>query len=170
STATADARIDTSVPTVAATAPSAVTGGSAQFWSAGAKTLWFNPAAGGSFTLNATAADAQSGVDQVAFPDVSASSGWTGSTGGTATGSPYSSPVDYAWTAGAADPGSKTVVATNGAGQTASDTLTIAADSTAPSGQTVSLSGGPWYTTASVPLTPADGSDGQAGLAASSGL
>src|SRR5207244_1437303 len=130
---------------------------------------WCGPAAGGSFTLTATASDAQSGVTQVVFPDVSATSGWTGSTGGTDTTSPYAGPVNYAWTAGATAPGAKTVVATNGAGATNSDTITIAADSTAPSGQTVTLSGGPYYTTLSVPLTLGNGSDTESGVDATSG-
>ena len=80
STPTADAKVDTSAPAITATAPTAVTGAADQYYSSG--TLWFRPAGSGSFTLNATATDSQSGVSQVSFPDVSATSGWTGSTGG----------------------------------------------------------------------------------------
>ncbi len=163
-TAAADAKVDTSAPTVAATAPTAVTGAGAQHWDSGAGTLWFRPSGSGSFTLNATASDAQSGISQVSFPDVSGTSGWTGSTGGTDAGSPYASPVDYAWTAGATQLGSTTITATNGAGLSAGDSLTVAADSAAPSGQTVDLTGGPWYTTLSVPLTIDWGSDADSGL------
>ena len=120
--------------------------------------------------MNATASDAQSGIDGVAFPDVSAVSGWSGSTGGTDTTSPYSSPADYAWTAGATQLGSTTITATNGAGLSAADSLTISADSTAPTGQSASLSAGPWYTTPSVAITLDNGTDSESGIDTPSGL
>src|SRR5262249_58869128 len=87
--------------------------------------------------------------------------GWTG---GSDSSSPYASPTDYAWTAGASSLGSTTIIATNGAGRSGSGSLTISAASTAPSGQSASLAGGPWYPTASVPLTIDWGSDGGSGL------
>ena len=83
STTSTTAKIDTTPPTVAVEAPTATAGSANQFYESGAKTLWFRPSGSGSFTLNATAADAQSGVTQIAFPDVSTVSGWAGSTGGT---------------------------------------------------------------------------------------
>src|SRR5205085_3911868 len=46
------AKVDTSAPTVANAAPTAGTNPSAQYWDAASSTLWFRPAAGGSFTLN----------------------------------------------------------------------------------------------------------------------
>ena len=49
-------------------------------------------------------------------------------------------------------------------------TITISPDTTAPTGQTVDLAGGPWYTTASVPLTLGNGTDGQSGLDTTSGV
>src|SRR5439155_2953040 len=76
----------------------------------------------------------------------------------------------YSWTAGASAPGAGSIVATNGVSATASDIVTIAADSTGPSGQSASLSGGPWYSALSVPLTLDNGSDGQAGIDATSGI
>ena len=45
-----------------------------------------------------------------------------------------------------------------------------ASDSTAPTGQSVALAGGPYYTTLSVPLTLANGSDAQSGVDATSGV
>src|SRR5581483_176916 len=170
SAASADAKVTTQIPTVAVAAPTEVTGAAGQYYDAPSKTQWFRPGASGSFTLNATASDSHSGVAQVAFPDVSATSGWTGSTGGTDTTSPYASPTNYAWSSGAAAPGTKTIVATNGAGATNSDTIAISADSTAPSGQTAALSGGPYYTTLSVPLTLANGTDAQSGIDSTSGI
>src|SRR5207248_5624505 len=60
--------------------------------------------------------------------------------------------------------------ATSGAGSSASDTITIAADPTAPTGESATLTAGPWYTTTSVGLTLANGSDSQSGLDAGSGI
>ena len=167
STATADAKVDTSAPTVAATAPTAVTGTANQYYSSG--TLWFRPTGSGSFALNATASDAQSGV-QVSFPNVSGTTGWTGSTGGTDTTSPYSSPADYTWTTGATQLGSTTITATNGAGLSAADSLTISADTTAPTGQSATLTAGPWYTTLSVGVTLDNGTDAESGIDTSSAV
>ena len=166
STASADAKVSATGPSVVDTAPTETNGPNDQFWNSSTDTLWFRPAATGSFTLNATATDPTTGIAQVAFPDVSAVTGWAGSTGGVDASSPYSSPVTYAWTAAAAAPGAKQVVATNGTGLTAFDTITISADSTAPTGQGVTLSGGPWFT-GSVALTVPPGSDAGAGVDAS---
>ena len=126
-------------------------------------TLWFRPAGTGSFTLNATTSDPQSGIDHVSFPDLSGVSGWSGA-GGNDSSSPYASPTSYSWSAGATAPGGRTIVATSGSGLTASDTITISADPTAPTGQTLDLTGGPWYTTASVGFSFDDGTDAASGL------
>jgi hypothetical protein len=170
SSASADALVDATAPVVTDTAPTEVSGAADQYWSSGTDTLWFRPAAAGSFTLNATASDPYSPISQIAFPDVSATSGWAGSNGGVDTSSPYSSPVAYTWTAGAAAPGAKQVTATSGGGLTATDTITFSADSTPPTAQTVALSGGPWFTTHSVPLTLVAGSDAGSGVDAVRGI
>jgi len=155
-------------PTVTNSAPTEVTGASDQYWSS--NTLWFRPAGAGSFTLNASAAGAGTPVAQVAFPDVSTTTGWSASTGGVDTASPYASPVAYTWTAGAAAPGAKQVTATNGTGMTGAATVTINADSTPPTGQTIALGGGPWFASTSVPLTIGPGSDAGAGVDSSRGV
>jgi hypothetical protein len=157
-------------PTVTNKAPNELSGSGDQFWSSSANTLWFRPAGSGSFTLNATADDPETGITQVDFPDVSATTGWSGSTGGTDTAAAYASPVAYTWTSGASAPGAKQVTATNGTGMTGTSTVTISADSTAPTGQTITLSGGPWYATASVPLTIGQGSDAGAGVDSTRGV
>jgi Chitobiase/beta-hexosaminidase C-terminal domain len=158
------------VPTVSNVASTENSGAGDQFWSSSANTLWFRPAGAGSFTLKATAASSGSGITQVAFPDISGTAGWTGSTGGADTSSSYASPVAYTWTAGAGVPGAKQVTATTATGVTGSSTITIAADTTAPTGQTVALSGGPWYASLSVPLTLGAGTDVGAGIDASRGI
>jgi hypothetical protein len=177
----ADAIVDTSATTTTATttttttttpspsaavpsvltldAPTEVSGAGDQYYSAG--TVWFRPAGAGSFTLNAKA---QAGITSVTFPDVSTTSGWSGSTGGTDTSSPYSSPVAYTWTAGASAPGAKTLTAFTGTLQVGTVTVAINADSTAPTGQTITLGGGPFFATTSVPLTLSRGTDAGAGV------
>ncbi|HKP19173.1 MAG TPA: chitobiase/beta-hexosaminidase C-terminal domain-containing protein [Gaiellaceae bacterium] len=158
-----DALVDTSAPTVTDTAPTEISGAGDQYWDSTTDTLWFRPAATGSFTLNASASDSQSGIAQVDFPTLVGTTGWSGA-GGSDTSSPYASPVSYSWTASASAPGAKTVTATNKTGLTATDTITISADSTAPTGPTAALSGGPWYSTTSVPLTIGTGTDSAAGI------
>jgi len=165
STPSADAKVNSVGPAVVVIAPTEVSGAGDQFWIAATKTVYFRPAATGSFTLNATATDSVSSIAQVAFPDLSAVSGWTGA-GGADTTSPYASPVTYAWTAGATAPGAKQVVATNSSAMTASDNVTISADSAPPSGAAVTLTGGPWFGT-SVPLTINGGTDAGSGVDAS---
>ena len=118
---TVTAKVDTTDPNVAVAAPTATAGTGAQSYDAPTKTLYFNPAASGSFTLAATATDAQSDVTSAAFPDLSGVSGWTGS-GGTDTSSPYAS-SNYSWSSGATAPGSRNILGTNGAGATASVTI-----------------------------------------------
>ena len=166
SASSADAKVDTGDPTVAVTSPAEVTGPAAQYYDSATKTHYFRPAGAGSFTLNATASDVETGVAGVAFPNVSAVSGWTGSTGGSDPSSPYASPADYTWTGGATAPGARTITATDKAGRTANDTVTIAADSSAPTGHSVTLAGAgaPYYTALSVPLTLVDGSDTGSGI------
>jgi hypothetical protein len=142
--------------------PTEVSGAGDQYYNAG--TVWFRPAGTGSFTLNAKT---KGGITSVKFPDVSATSGWSGSTGGTDTSSPYSSPVAYTWTAGASAPGAQTLTAFTGTIEGGTAPVTINADSTAPSGQTITLTGGPFFATTSVPLTISRGTDGGAGIDAS---
>jgi hypothetical protein len=158
------ATVNTVGPAVALAAPTEGSGPGDQFWNATTKTIYFRPAGAGSFTLNATAADTVSSIAQVAFPDVTTTTGWTGSTGGVDTSSPYASPVAYTWTAGAASPGGRQVIATNSLAMTAADTVTISADNTPPAGQAATLTGGPWYTGSSVPLTLVAGTDAGAGV------
>ena len=166
SATSADAKVDTGDPIVSVSSPTEVTGLGAQYYDAPTKTHFFRPGGAGSFTLNATASDVETAVAGVAFPNVSAVSGWTGSTGGNDSSSPYASPADYTWTAGATAPDARTITATDKAGRTANDTVTIAADSSAPTGHSVSLAGAgaPYYTSLSVPLTLVDGSDAGSGI------
>jgi hypothetical protein len=123
-------------------------------------TLWFRPDGSGSFTLKATA----TGVASVAFPDLSSTTGWPTSTGGTDTSSPYASPVAYTWVPGAAAPGAQKVTAEVGTAEALSAAVSINADAAPPTGQTIALVGGPYFATTSVPLTISRGSDAASGV------
>jgi hypothetical protein len=152
------ATVDTSAPaaptlTLTESSPHAYTDGS---------TLYYSPSAGGSFTVSAAAGDPQSGIASVAFPDV------FGSDGGTDAAAPFTH--DYSWTGGATADGDTTVTVTSGSGATSTATLSIVRDTTAPSGQSIALGGGPAFTTPSIPLTLGDGTDGQSGVDAASGV
>ena len=154
------------VPTVKVTAPTEISGAGDQYFDPTTRTQWFRPTAAGSFALNATVTDQipLSGAT-VTFPDVSATAGWASSTGGDDTSSPFTSPVNYSWTSGAGAPGAKPVNATV-AGATVTDSISISGDSTAPTGQAVTLAGGPWFGSA-VSLTVASGVDAGSGVDAS---
>ncbi len=162
STVTATAKVDTQAPSVSLTAPTELTGAGNQYYDGAAKTQFFRPAGSGSFRLNATASDSESAVSSVSFPDISGLSGWSGSTGGADTTSPYSSPADYSWSSGAAAPGARNVASSDKAGNSNSDTVTLAADSAAPTGQSLTLTGAnaPYYGAASVTFSLGDGNDG----------
>ena len=91
----------------------------------------------------------------------------------------------YSWTAGASDSGSKTVTitgtttSTSSTGTTTTTTattttgtasFTVTPDTAPPSGQTVTLGGGPGFSTLSVPLVLKNGTDTGVGVDSSSGV
>ena len=59
--------VDNSTPSLSLDAPTVGTSPSSQFYNAAAKTLWLNSSDSGSFSLNATATDAESGIAKVRF-------------------------------------------------------------------------------------------------------
>src|SRR5207237_6479047 len=89
--------------------------------------------------------------------------------GGDATTGPTSS-TTYSWSGAVASPGAKTATAYNNAGGTTTSPFTVTADTSAPTAQTAALSGGPYYTALSVPLTLGNGSDTQSGVDSTSGV
>src|SRR5207253_4020425 len=169
----ATAKVDMQAPTVAVGAPTALTGTGNQSYDAGTKTLFYRSTGAGSFRPTATASDSHTAVNAVSFPDLSGLSGWAGSSGGSDPSSPYSSPVDYSWSSGATEPGARSISASDQASNSGTDTITINDDSTAPIGQTITLTGAtaPYYGSSSVGFTLGNGSDngGGAGLDVSSG-
>ena len=128
-------------------------------------TVYYRPGGGrsGTFTADAATSDAQSGIQKVTFPAVG------GMTGG---GDDFASPFQgsYDWTSGTGSSGAQTVTARNNAGLTSTGSFTVTPDSAAPTGQSVNLVGGPYYTTLSVPVSMSNGSDTGSGLDNASGV
>src|SRR5207302_8538614 len=94
-------------------------------------TLYYNPQGSntGSFTVQATATDGESGVAHVDFPNV------FGGEGSSQSSTPYG--VTYSWTAAATASGAQGVDAWNGAGLHSSSSFTVTPDTTAPAGGAV---------------------------------
>jgi len=156
-------RVDTSAPTVPALTLSESPASANQHVSG--TTLYYNPSGSnsGSFTVDAATSDPQSGIEKVTFPAVT---GMTG--GGDDTASPYQGA--YGWTSSTSGSGAQTVTAHNTAGLTSGSSFSVTPDTTAPTGQTAALVGGPYYTSASVGFTTGDGSDSGSSLDTSTRL
>jgi hypothetical protein len=127
---------------------------------ASGSTFYYRPAgAGGSFTVTAATNDGtptQSGINKVNLPGLAG--GFTPTLGLDDTASPYEQ--TYSWTTAATESGTKTVTATDNAGNTNTGTFTITPDSAAPttSDNTASIGSGWKNTNQTVILTPSDGS------------
>jgi uncharacterized repeat protein (TIGR01451 family) len=135
----------------------------------GGNTLYYKGNAAGSFKLVDALADAFSGPASVTFP-VIGTTGWThaAETVTTPAGGPYTS-ATFSWTAGPSNPTGYSVSGKDNANNTSTSALTFVNDSTAPAGGSVSYTDGMVYTT-SVPVTTANGTDGQSGIDTSSGI
>jgi chitobiase/beta-hexosaminidase-like protein len=135
---------------------------SAYEYVSGSTTLYYAPTGSntGSFTVTATWPG--SSIASVDFPAVFSDD----PAGGTTTSHTYN------WTASASDSGSKTatVTSTGTPAKTGTPAFVVTPDKTAPTGQTVTLSGGPGYSTLSVPLLLGNGTDAGAGVDGSSGV
>ncbi|HXY80444.1 MAG TPA: SwmB domain-containing protein, partial [Gaiellaceae bacterium] len=125
--------VDNSAPAVAVAAPTPVTGAAAQYYDAGSKTLFLRAAGQGSFKLETSASDAQTGIASVTFPALLA----TGSNAGTHTGGSSYESSTYSFDGTGtpiSSPGAETITAANGvtlpSAGTASDSITVTADGT----------------------------------------
>src|SRR5207302_4635999 len=121
-------------------------------------TLYYRPGGGGTFRVSAATDDPETGIASVDFPSVANVTG-----GGTLTGTPYQ--MDYTWGSSTTDSASHNVTATNGAGLTSAASFSLTPDSSAPSGQSITLTGAgaPHYSGA-VSFSLGDGSDSGSGL------
>ncbi|MDX6484081.1 MAG: hypothetical protein QOE95_1852, partial [Gaiellaceae bacterium] len=143
-------QIDTTAPTTPTLGISALTNAIAS-----GNTVYFRPGVAGGFNLSASSSDGESGVASYAFPALGA--GWSASGTGASRA--------YSFTNAAADPAEpNNVTATNNAGQSSAPaSVTVTADSSAPSGGSVDYVDG-FRSSASVALTLDDGSDSGAGI------
>ena len=161
SATTADAYVDTSAPTATVLLS---TSSPNTYVNAAGTTVYYNGQGSysGAFTATVTPTDGQSGIQKVTFPAV------TGMTGGGDAASPGPYAMTYNWTASTTASGAQTTTTYNNAGLAATKTFTTTKDVTNPTGQTVALSGGPYFSSLSVPLTIGNGSDSGSGVNASS--
>jgi Bacterial Ig domain len=124
-------------------------------------TMYFKSDAAGSFVLDDALTDATSGPASVAYPDI-ATTGWSHSPETTTTGPNFASSA-FSWTPGASTPTGYVLTGMDVAGNPGTQPLAFASDTTPPAGGSISYTGG-YYTTASVPITLADGTDSQSGV------
>ena len=153
-------KVDTSAPA----APALSLSESSPLSYSSGSTLFYNPQGSnsGTFTVNATASDAESGIASVAFPAV------FGADSSTDSSSPYQ--ATYAWTASSSASGGKNVSTTNNTSLTSGTTsFTITPDTAAPSGGSVTYANG-YDTTGSITITTANGTDPLSGINLSSAL
>lgn len=143
------------VDTTAPSAPTfAFTSGSNSYGNG--SSVYYRPGVAGSFTATAAATDAASGITAYTLPALG--TGWSG--GGTVS----SGATTYSWTSTAGAPGAKSATATNNAGLVSTaGTFTTTADSTSPSGGSISYPNGAQYST-SVSVTFTNGSDTGSGI------
>ena len=128
--------VDTTAPNVTVSAPVATSGGAYQYYDGPGNTLWLNAHQLGSFTLEANATDAQSGIAKVNFPAL-LGTGSNDQTTPTSGSNFESSTYSFDGTGSAfSSPGAKTITAFNGdtipAAITGTDSLTVAADGSGP--------------------------------------
>ena len=116
-------------------------------------TIYLNTAQTGSYDVDATTGDTQSGIDKVSFP-----AGQDDST------SPYQASYAFGDLSG-----SQTVTARNNAGLTTSSNFTVTADTAAPSDGSVNYADG-YDADGQVTISTANGSDPLSGVDASSGV
>jgi hypothetical protein len=129
-TTSSDVKIDTTAPSQ----PTVTFGNlsSGNTYDGGAGTLYYRPSAGGTFRVDAASTDAESGVQSYTFSPLAGFAS-TSQSGGT---------LDVTFNGASTGNGAFTVHATNNAGLDSSDAhYTVAADSNAPSGGSLTVNG-----------------------------
>ena len=143
-TSTDVVKVDTSAPA----APAITLSESSPYAYVSGQTVFVNTGQSGSYDVDATSSDAQSGIEKIRFPGPVDD-----------TSSPYGTSYGFG-----ALSGSQTVTAYNGAGLTASDTFTVTPDTTAPATtDDTGTIGSAWRNApVTVTLSPSDGGAGVA--------
>ena len=148
---------DTTAPTASLGGFTAVTGSSYQYVSG--STVWVNTTQTGSFSVDVTATDAQSGMQRVEYPALG--TGWSPSAGND-TATPFT--YVYTWSVAAASPGAQTAVARDNANNTTNVAFTVSGDASGPVGGSVAYLDG--YTAGtSAAITFSAGTDAGSGNA-----
>jgi Chitobiase/beta-hexosaminidase C-terminal domain len=148
-TADSSAVVGTLTVTLSESSPSAVVSGTKLYYASSSGTLTVKVEDSGPLTITSVNFPSVFGDD----PDPSAETSYA-----------------YAWTSSATDSGTKSVAVTYSDLSTGSVSFTVTPDTAAPTGQTVALDGGPWFTSASVPLTIGAGTDAGAGVDSTGGV
>lgn len=117
------------------------------------------------FTFTAAPTDSGSGVDAVAFPNLSGTSGWSGDTGGTVnyqSSGNYTSPT-YTIAPSPSTPAAANITATDNNSNSLNTSIGFVHDTTAPPTPSAPTLTGGYYTTASVSVTGSDTTDSSSG-------
>jgi hypothetical protein len=161
-----DIKVDTSAPSAPTAATLTPVSGTGFQFVSGGPNLFYNPAQAGSFTVDSSSSDGQSGISQLLFPSL------TGFSGGGAVTTPNSGTTfrtSYSWAnnGASASPGAQSIVSSNNAALTATtaSAFTVTKDATAPvtTDNTGTLGNGWKNSNQTVTLTPTD--TGGAGVA-----
>jgi RHS repeat-associated protein/uncharacterized repeat protein (TIGR02059 family) len=136
-----------------------------QYFNASTGTYYFGAISSATtFTFTAAPTDSGSGIDHVAFPNVSSTSGWTGDTGGTVnyqSGGTYTSPT-YTITTGPGTPAAANITATDNNSNNLNSSISFVHDTTPATPSALTMTGG-YYSTTSVSVTGTDAVDTQSG-------
>jgi hypothetical protein len=150
-------KVDVTAPTAPALTLSSATGSG--YYPGSGSTIWFRSAAGagGSFDVSASSTDGQTGVASYSFPALGA--GWSQAGSGANR--------TYTYADAAAEPGARSVTATNGAGGVSGNgSFTVSNDTTSPTGGSITANGGAAYDgDGTVALARVDLTDAGAGIA-----
>ena len=111
--------------------------------------------------------DSGSGPYSTTFPAIG-TAGWTHALETDLTGPPYVSTA-YSWTPNPTNPANQTLVGQDAAVQSANQVVTFVSDTSLPTGMSASVTAG-YFTSLSVPVTLANGSDTGSGVNAASGI
>jgi hypothetical protein len=157
-------KVDTTAPT---TGSASISESSAALYATGT-TLYYRPstAGGDDFTISLSPTDSATGIAAVDFPVISGIG--TGATNGTTdTSDPYARTYTFG-TGTLTASGSETLTVTDGAGNSATTSITLTPDSSGPTGMSISLSegtSGTYQNAASVTATASGATDAGAGIA-----
>ena len=144
---------------VAPTNAMSITAATGAYFNAG--TLYYKSNAAGSFSFSNALTDSGSGPYSTTFPAIG-TAGWTHALETDLTGPPYVSTA-YSWTPNPTNPANQTLVGTDAALQSANQVVSFVSDTSLPTGMSASVTAG-YFTSLSVPVTLANGSDTGSGV------